>query len=546
MKKIFISLGFLMMFILPVFAQNSHWEHAHSICGASGPITSAVTVVHSNGNAYLFQTDAGSLFVTELSPTNMIPSGPSYGDYIPDVILQGAYEDFNGDIVIYGSYSINNIKYPAAALYDVSTNQIINYNLDTNYIGDCFINGCCGYDIKRIVVNMMVLERAGMVVPIEWGCSSQSVTLIEDRDNGPISDVTWDSYNKCFAATGHHYSANGVELFLFGFVYNSSTAIPSVTASTAWNLPSYSFAEYRTNLEILDKNSIVVGQCIRDANGDWIWLTKINNYATIGNSAVFLFPAPKLFMSDMKYDEIHNRLTILGRLQYCNDVNYIAQIDPTFLKGMTAAYITGNMPFITCAHNQHLVYGNDIVLQKLEKNPHDCMQTIATGTYSPSNEVYITEVYDIASSQCDPPITISEQPASPQTGAFVENKIGVVILRFCTSVPLTYVGSLYDNNTCPDIYPCPKQEDDSVKNLFYSSEMVKATVDVKNGTLVFNGFSDKIDYVIYDAMGRTITTGITPNGTLSINLRSTGLYIIIAKDHYGNAITQKFVYTREQ
>lgn len=546
MKKIFISLSFLMMAFLPVFAQNSHWDFLHTICGSSGPITSAVTVVHSNGTAYLFETDSDYLFVTEINPTNMNPNPSSYGENIPNVILQGAYEDFNGDIVIYGCWDYNNSIYPAAALYDVSTYQITKIVLDINHIDDNFINGCCGYDLKGDMVNMLVLDNAGVLECFEWYCPQAPYPLIdilEVPNSGFVTDVSWDSYNNCFAAVGYQHSLFGPELFLLKLEYDAS--VPSFlvnSSSFSWFLPNYTTAEYRTSVEIIDAANVVVGHSVRDSKGDEIWLTRISNYSTIANATTFQFPAPKIFISDMKFDEIPvKKLSILGQMNFCGGVNYIAQVDPITLSGMNAAQITGSISKDTCVHNQDTIYGNAVFLQKLEKNPQSCMQILATGPYK--DKVYLTETYDIASSSCDIPIPLVEQPENPQPNTVSYNSFNDNILLICVPVSLINLGGLYSNNSCVDLNLCTKNENDSTKNLKILKEVKNADIiNMGNGCFYFQGFANEIHFTIYDALGRKIAYGKTTNRIITSQLNYKGLYIISAKDKNGTAVTKKFIF----
>ncbi len=542
MKKIFISFSFLMMAILPVFAQNNHWEYWDNV----NPInpTSAVTVVHSNGSAYLFQSNGNDVYVSELDPITMqvVPNTSYYisvpANYYP-LVLRGAYEDFSGDIVLYGSCGFG----PLAALYDAVNHQIIQIMLDSNHIGDYFINGCCGYDNNGGMVNMLVLNQAGIIIPVDWVNSNVHYLGIPI---GSVSDVVWDPHNSCFAAAGHQYSGVCPELFLLGFEYNSLTTLFIVNTHFAWNLPSYLYAEYQTNLDVLDDSNIVVGHNVRDVKGDdFIWLSRIYNYVNLSNYRLFRFPAPKLFLSDMKYDDSKNRLTILGEMNYCNST-YIAQTDPFTLASMQAAQITGSMPYYTCQINQNTLYGNDITLQKLEINPYKCNHILATGTYYDNvqgNKAYITETYDIFKSICDIPFNPNTHNVTCKTGAVIDTQpvFNIQILGY--SVYLLQTIDLQTIRSCSDNRPCGAKDMDSTKRM--SVERTASITIMGNGTLYFQGFENGADYEIYDVTGRIVATGRTGNGQLKTKICCTGLYIISAKDQFGNAVTKKFVYTHE-
>ncbi len=544
MKKIFIPFSLLMMAILPVFAQNSHWEYQNF-----NP-TSAVTVVHSNRKAYLFQANTNQIYVSVIDPLTMLTVNDDYGSLLPATLsLQGAYEDFNGDIVIYGSYN----NYPAVALYDPGAHIIKHYAVDTQHSGSRFIDGCCGYSIYGNMINMLVMEYDGIIVAVDWTSiglnPSGTIVNLRTLEAGKydrITDVAWDSYNSCFATAGHQYSGLNPQLFLMGFQYDNSNNIFLCSPPFSWDLhnpTNFGYAEYRTNLEILNNTDIVVGVSVRDQNGDdWFWLSNIGYYSIVNNSSIFLFPVPKLFMSDMKFDKSQAMLTILGKSNLCN-VNYIAQVNPFMLSGMTTAPITGSTTLFTCYYNQIPFYSNDLFLQKLELNPYSCNHILATGTYN-SNEAYITETYDISQSICDYPMNPKEQNAYTNTCSvsYQQDYVNAQVFNF--NVQLWPQQSLTSMCSCLDNRPCGLKKMDSPKNMVVTKGKNINVVD--NGILVFEGFSSEVDYMVYDALGRIIMDGTTYNGTLNLHLYNTGFYIITAKDQHGNALTRKFIYTREQ
>ena len=374
--------------------------------------------------------------------------------------------------------------------------------------------------------------------------SFNTLRISNNRDR--ISDVAWDPYNSCFAAAGYQYTGNGPQLFLLGFQYDNSLMTFTWSSPFSWYLQNapYFYAEYRTNLEIINDNQIVVGQAIRNSNGEWIWLTSVGNYSFVNNSAIYLFPSPKLFMSDMKYDDSNNRLTILGEMNNSNSCNvtYIAQVDPMTLLGMKAAQITGNKPYTICQYNQNVLYGNDISLQKLELNPYVCNHVFATGTYN-NTAVYVTETYDITYSVCDTLMNPYEQIEPCNSGVATPKLKSTYVKVFNGFIPMISNQQILAVNSCLDSRPCGSKEVDSTKSM--SIEKIVSINIMGNGTLDFQGFENEVDYVIYDVTGRVTSTGKTGNGLIKTNLGCSGLYIIIAKDQYGNTVTKKFVYTRE-
>ena len=542
MKKIFIYLGFLMMSILPVFAQNSHWEYMDN----TNPInpTSAVTVVHSNYNAYLFQTNGVALYVSEIDPNTMLHTGADFRLTLPQgynsLVLQGAYEDFSGHIVLYGS--VNN--HPVAAQYDVNTQQLANVFYDLNHQYDYFINGCCGYDINGQMVNMLVLENHGALVGFDW--NNVIDTLIIMNISGRISDVLWDPNAACFAMTGYNFNPAGPQLFLAGIEFDVNTGfILNSINSTAWYLSNlvypYFFAEYRTCLEILPNGDFVVGQSLRDNQTDWLWLTSVSGYSGINNSAVFRIPSQKLWVLDMKHKDDIDQLVILGKINHsCGNIHYIAQVNPYSLTSMIAAQVKGNMPYTICGFSQNLLT-NDIVLQKLEVNPIPCPRILASGTYA-NSEAYITETFDIVNCPCDKILKAPHSSVSPNTGNVAFNNYGLSPFPTIAINPGIQMFQLADVWSCQDPMPCSKQFQEKSNPL--SSDSTK--VDwMENGLLEFSGFTGEITYKVYNMMGQCVVVGNAVNGTKCLHLTAKGMYIIKAEDRYGHSATTKIIHLNE-
>ena len=116
MKKLHITIIlFLWCFAQVAEAQNMYRNY---LSNAVIRPNSAVSVVHSNGYVYFFQSDTSSqmLSVTEIDPYSMLPTGNNY--YLPTsfgFVLNGAFEGFSGDNVF--SYILDNIAYEKITEY---------------------------------------------------------------------------------------------------------------------------------------------------------------------------------------------------------------------------------------------------------------------------------------------------------------------------------------------------------------------------------------------------------------------------------------------
>ena len=266
------------------------------------------------------------------------------------------------------------------------------------------------------MVNMFVLENQDFVTaftsqlgPTNTPPNTDIGFAISGHDSR-ATDVDWDPFNERFVLCGKRYAGDQIGLFVWQYTF--SAPFFNVISFNCWDYSAspphfdYKHAESRPTLEILDDHTIVLGSPLRTPDkGDGMVLSLIDNYSTITNSSLFLFQAAKLFLHDLKYIPERNLLTLLGRINYCWDIHYIAQVDPYALSGMDAAYITGNVPTTTCTGELlPNLYSNKIQLQKLELNPSRSIPTIlSTGTYNGA-EVYVTETANISQSVCDDPL----------------------------------------------------------------------------------------------------------------------------------------------
>ncbi len=551
MKRNIVLLTLFIAFATAITGQNAHWEYQFSSSGNPVAPTSAV-IVNSFGKIYLFQTDPAGIYVSIIDHSTMQPVAIDYELLqANDILLEGGYGDFNGNIVVYGSVDLGNGPVPISGIYDVSSHQFTSYFLDSAHPDDYFINGCCGYDVNGNKVNMLVLENAGQLVCVDWDHNSIDSLKITTL-NGKISDVVWDTSHQRFAAAG--YQESGLQqIFLLEVRYDVNSGF-IVQNTLAWNLagPSYSQGEYRTCLEVISDSEIIVGHCARTQQTDGVWLSVVNSYTTVTNSVFFDMPSQKLLLLDMKFDDTRNQLTLLFEmLHLCGRVNIIAQVDPYSLSGMSAAEVWNTVaPSIPCAYSQEPLYDNEIYLKKLELNsmPWSCARILASGVtqygFFGQEAAFVTETYKIAYSQCDYVFSPGETGAS-YTYSAVSCLNSYHYYAYPPVIsPFPSPGSLSENWSCPDIMPCSKGIVESPKRMINEGYNVAKLDFGIDGTLVFQGFSGEILYGVYNALGQLVLFGNTHNGILWLDLPETGFYIVKAEDNSGNVVTKKIIVTR--
>jgi hypothetical protein len=546
MKKIFAFSLLLFASTAAMVAQNAHWSYLHASCKP----TSAVTVMHSNDTAYLFYADDYTLVVSAIDANTLLPLGIDYSSR-GRWSLQGAYEDFSHRIVVYGSYN----DAPWAGLFDISSFQFTSSKALPQYTFDNIVNGCCGYDMNDNAINMFVFENQDFILCLDdqlnnppSATSPQKLVL---TSQGPVrvSDIAWDSYNSCFAVCGKTFSNDQLYLFLAQCEYDPVTHSIAMTQSVCWSFTGsapywlYYHAEFRPSLEILDDHTIVVGSPIRPLEkGDGIVLSLINNYSTITMSSLFQFLATKLFLFDMKYLPSRNLLTLLGKINYCYDIHYIAQVDLDSLSAMSAAYIIGNVPTSSCPGEYlPVLYSNDIQLQKIEINSHRSFPTfLSTGTYQGA-QVYLTETAIINNSVCDTVWEPSVLSLATITSSIVPYQLADTVCAvqhlFTKTASPMFIKECYDNvfDRITGV--------DSTKSMVLSNNRTDVPTVILQGNygFVFDNFTGPITYKLYDLCGKLIVSGSTSNGLFNHLPDIKGFYCIVAEDSSGRQLVKKIV-----
>lgn len=552
-KTVFILV--IVSFLGACFSQNPHfafWIDNYPIS------SSAITIVHNNAKAYLIQTESNRLHVSEINPTNMntLYTTISY-DFgnLNNLYLNGGYEDLQGNLITYGYGYYNNFPYGLQKHYLIIKIDISSVDLKyVNFSGGEIIEGCCGYDADGNICNLFLLSDGNNNNEI-IACN-ESLTLSSTQSFktgfGVITDISWNSHDGIFIASGST-PTNHIDPFLIYLKCgNGYPCFFYVEDSLRVSNPHFFLgAEGRTLHEVIGDRHLILIKDLRDTISDYIWIIRIDDYLNLPvlNSKIFRLPQPKLILQDMKYDPYHNKLTILGRNILCvNGTNIIAQIDPYSLTNLNIAQIKDQNfnSICTVGSPANVFYGNDIYLQKMELNPfNSCHTILSTGIIKRSKwgtSPYITETYDIATSNCDHVFHTNEQN-SPLT---ILTPPPGVCSYFPPITPSTMntVPSLYLNQhiVCNDIFSCDKGTVEPKKN----NQITKLVPSISLYSCNYfecNHFSETVCYYLYDLAGKKLYQGTTENGikTLLPNL-SNGIYILSVIDEVGNQKSKKVLY----
>jgi len=547
MKKILFSI-IMLISVVNIYSQNPHYEFLLT----NNPITSAVTIIHSDQFGYILSTKANNINVSIIDPTNMQPIGSTYQfecNIFKEIKFQGAFEDLDNNLVAYGiAKDANSTYYIIFKIRTDFTNRQILYDiiLPCDPIYDPFlfcngiIEGCSGYDINGEIVNLFLL-KTGEVFFTDNSYNSvyqDNLQCVFPFDK--ISDISWNPFNKEFVASG--YSDEYQDPFLIFF--DCSINAPYFIINQEFRLTSQlhiTHAEGRTLHEVIDDQNIILCQDLRKGDIDYIWLTLLN--PNIVNSKLFFFyPSRKLFNYDMKFDKNGDVLTILGRSVGCGvGVNFLAQINPYTLDQLNVAQIRDpNNPNYICPGTNSAQ--NQIFLRRLELNPYNSCHTIlSTGTFC--SAIYMTETEDISLTNCDNIQQIQDMIVNPIIDVFNSQ-----IIHFNPSISFhpTQVNllNLAKTEPCDDIIDCSSKGNNQIDNTLIKNELLPSILFFDNNKFIVENFNGKLHYYIYDVTGKLLINGITESDKINtIDKLIDGFYILKIENSKGEKLVKKFTFS---
>lgn len=531
MKKLYIIIALTLW----GFAQTAGAQNMYRYYQPFFHSKNAISVVHSNGYIYFFQTDlTGTLLATQIAPITMMPLYTSnLSQNLPNVYLKGAFEDHNGDIVLFGC---DNSGWNP--LYIVVDQNLANYSVFESLSSGQFVAGCEGYSQNGSPIYMMV-TNTGKLYAIDYNYQyTPSIIyppytfaifeLPRQYSFDIYTDISWDTSLNQFIATGvisnglDHWLDPFVEVFKYDLANNTIISQPTyLIDNNAYNDVSVAQALHAK----LNNNELLLYQDLRHHDTQYfydnIWLTRIKYYwdasmAFPEESFFYELPSTKIFAKDMIYDSHNKRLSLLGEFINCEYLQILAQVNPFQLySGINIGQLgIGFSISNTCTNLQPptiLLYSNDIVMSNLALNHYNpCVPLLVAGVKDPNG--ILSETYDIASSSCDELLWHHDSKAIP-------------ILKPCTlnhSMSADLINPISSNTTldnvsngkiCADNNSCFHKNDDKV--LEQSLSNCKPAVDIYlegNNHFICEGFEGEIQYSIYDVEGKLMQQGTTNNG----------------------------------
>ena len=576
MKKAYTIIAIFLWLIAHTTSAQNMYRNYYS-ANVSSP-ESTLSIVHSNGFIYDFQTGKNILSVSQIYPDNMHQTGNNVyflfditQTPVPKFMLQGGFENFSGNIVLYG-YDENYNHCPAFGIIDPIMQSFKYYILNdvTNY-NVSFMDGCCGLDYNGSDMDYLFIRNDGKICAIQESNPFSVINIIPNTiDANRYTDISWDSYHNLFIACGSNWDGFGystipfVDVFTFDFAQAVAMGFPTGVTHQAFYFLNPNFnnhaPEGKALHAIIDYDHLILYHDLGQNNYDIVWLTLIENYWNSSHiniaSRLFKIPASKITAFDLLYDRVNNRLNFLGAMRYiCEEYTcFLAQINPYTLTGIKAGQLNGgfaisppcSIPFwINNIYTTQNIYGSHLKMQKMAWNyqmPYSSVLISGIGNDNGTQKNILTETYDIALSLCDYPLNIIENTwisstSNPNPSELTE--LDYAIQRSANKLQ-DYIS---EYSTCDD----PNAYSHFFKNDYKNNTLaeVKQNVDilfVDKRQFICQDFIGNIQYSLYATDGRNILNGYTSNGDVNnIPFPLRGIYILKAEDDWGNQAVKKVV-----
>ena len=558
MKKFYIFLALVLCgFSQMIYAQNMYRNYQSN--NIRKP-TSAVSVVHSNGYVYFFQSDGmGKLSATEIDPLSMNTIGNDiYFDMTQqnfNLFLNGGFEDANGRIVLFGYRKNGSTKNPA---YVIISSSLLSCDAYTQGIYGEYTAGCDGFDQYSGEVYMFVNDKTlvayytvSLLIPY---------TFELDVATHPVdhySDISWDAVHKKFIASGFASDpfVGLKDPFVQVFDYVNNMIVPIAEYCVLNNTYTHS-NEYKTLHVQLDDNNMILYYDLRHdtdtTTHDIIWLARISNFwdintVTVLESWLYELPNAKLSAKDMIYDAKNNRLNFLGYINHCTTglTHILAQADPYMLSsgieiGQLGAVFVGD----TCHNYQYpteLFYYNDLEMFNLAWNYYNpCFPVLIAGVGG-KNSSFLTETYELSLSSCDKPMwhmdTKADTIIKPYSHSYTYPIFQMVLITSDSTkdnITVSYICN--EQNACSHQFGGKSQKKD-----IHVQKSATDIIIIDNKEFVCEGFNGEIQYYIYDIAGKSLQRGMTRNHERNSIKNKAGIYLLKAFDSFGNLVVKKII-----
>lgn len=564
MKKLHITIALLLWSIAQVAEAQNMYRNYRSFWVPNPEST--VSVVHSNGFVYYFQTWNGILSVTELDPVQLSPTtgngtafnmNYSWNQIAQNFYLQGAFEDFDGNFVLYGYQdNINSLKEAVMLVIDPLL-QTLNYYYLPLSLGT-FIEGCAGYNSYGDKIYVFILNDelyvtdainpSALIPPSQINFHKYGFSAI-----AKYTDISWDNTCGKFIATGSYCSSATQWSGPFVDMVTVNTNNLSHFRYCLDNQILYDISEEKALHVKIDDDHLLVYHDLRKTDIDIIWLTLVRHYSNSNHAVIdsrfYYLPCAKNFALDLIYDDVNNRFNFLGNLNSCSMTPYLAQGNPFSLSsGIEVGMLDGGLSFDTChpyVTTDTFLLKTNLQVNKMSFNYQSpCGNVMISGFDTSINAggSILTETLDIAQSSCDQPLTVKSDFIPTQIVNFYPLDADTLI----TALPdqqIAISDNVVEYLICDDPEACSYQyRSPALRKSPANSVMTSFSVNVDRTGFVCDGFTGTIHYSLYDMEGRIVAQGDTRNAAYNTFPTRNGVFLLRATDETGNSkVTKVFL-----
>ena len=326
MKKLHITIALVLWgFAQSAAAQNMYRNYLSTAVPSP---ESAVSVVHSNGYVYYFQTGKRILSVTELDPVYFNPTGNiksfdlSQNPAVFDFAFEGAFEGFGGNIVLYGYHNTQYTLWnPIVIIFDPTLQSLQYIPLSNN---GTFTEGCAGCNSFGDKIYAFIFNDRELFVVEESNLTSTPIVFESYAFNSYAfyTDISWDAtYNK-FIASGSYCSS--ATQWTGPFVDMLEVNVGSLSHQMYYldNQTYYDYSVGKAMHVKIDNDHLLVFHGLRDSDVDILWMSLVKNYSNLNHGVVeswfYYLPCSKTIPSDLIYDVVNHRFNFLGDLNFCS------------------------------------------------------------------------------------------------------------------------------------------------------------------------------------------------------------------------------------
>lgn len=499
--------------------------------------TSAITVHHSSGILVHFQASLNNIYVKRYSAYDC--SGDSIGNrlnYDWGGFLSGGFEDPDSNIVIYGKINDSTSSCGFVMKINPINLNIINVKLFRNY--DQIIDGCWGLknvgDSTEAFVYSFLINNGNFIVSDHNFNFNSKLYGIEE---GKVTDISWNQYTSKFMGTGIirndacflSYECNdsyfyGVQFInLYGFIGDYYKTATGLVVHTLQN-----------------DGRILIAESGKDTlNNSFLYLS----IHTVMMTPPYYYTVERYLKYGLGRNDFDNKSMILNPVDSNNTLNsrwydFVYNDKREYLFDIS---VFGNNIDLSPRY----LDDDQICINNLINNPGDQLGSIniATGILKDTIEYSggLFFIHNDFFTKCYTENRIKMYELDPQFFPVYERVDSLIDSTYIPRLNFERIVLFTHRPDCSS-YHYGVTSTKSDKNLMIPEKPEYNIINFENEEFMTVGFKGDVNCQIFDLTGKLIYSIVCQNETNNRfpNLPF-GIYLLRAKDSYGNVKTIKFL-----